>query len=173
MAILPIRRYPDPILRSPAPEVRNLTPAAERLIQDMIDTMYASPATIGLAAPQVGKSMRVIVIDVTPRERRNGLLVLINPKITHQDSERVTREGCLSLPDYTANVRRWNQVVVKALSRNWQPLELKTEGIEAICIQHEVDHVDGLLFVDRVDSLKTDIFRRRRYQQERSEGREK
>jgi peptide deformylase len=135
----------------------------EEFIESMIETMYASPGTIGLAAPQAGNPVRLIVLDVTAKEKKNGLIVLMNPVLVRGEGSKVIREGCLSLPDYTGNVRRYERVVVKGIDRAGQERLIETSGVEAICFQHEIDHVDGMMFLDRVDSLKTDIFRRKKY----------
>ena len=163
MAILPIVRYPHPVLRTRARPINKMTAAIRRLIDDLAETMYASPGTIGLAAPQVGQALRLIVVDVSRKEQGHGLVVLINPLIKASGDRRIVREGCLSLPDYTANVGRAQRVFVTGVNPSGHTLRFQVEGIEAVCFQHEVDHLDGLLFLDRVESLKTDIFRRKRY----------
>jgi peptide deformylase len=163
MPILSIRLYPDPILRKKTAPVSRITAEIEDLLSDMIQTMHASPATIGLAAPQVGHPVSVIVVDVTPKEKRHGLIVLLNPVLVAGDGKKILREGCLSLPDYTGNVTRFERVTVQGKNRQGIKVEFSTSGVEAICLQHEIDHINGLMFLDRVDSLKTDIFRRKRY----------
>lgn len=129
----------------------------------MIETMYLSPNTIGLAAPQVGYPLQLVILDVSRKEKKHGLLVLINPVLLKGEGRKVVREGCLSLPDYTGNVGRFEHVIVSAQDRRGKNFEIKTDGIEAVCIQHEIDHIEGMMFLDRVESLKTDIFRRKRY----------
>ncbi len=165
MPILPIRHYPDSVLRKKAAPIHQITTEIDRLISDMIDTMYASPSTIGLAAPQVGHPLRLIVLDVTPKEKKHGLLTLMNPVLVKLAGAKVVREGCLSLPDYTGNVKRYEHVVVHGKDRHGHSVAIEASGIEAICLQHEIDHIDGMLFLDRVESLKTDIFRRKRYKE--------
>lgn len=164
MAVLSIRHYPDAILRKKAHSVVRITPEVQALIRDMTETMYRSPSTIGLAAPQVGHASRVIVVDVSPKEQKHGLLVLLNPVLVRGEGTKIVREGCLSLPDYTGSVKRYEAVTVQAKSQELKDIFIETEGIEAICLQHEIDHIEGVLFIDRVESLKTDIFRRKRYQ---------
>ncbi len=164
MPILPIRHYPDAILRKKTTSIQIITAQIQEIIQNMIETMYRSPNTIGLAAPQVGHALRLIVLDVTSKEKRHGLLVLLNPVLIKGEGKKVVREGCLSLPDYTGNVSRFEHITVQAQNREGKTLEIETDGIEGVCIQHEIDHINGMMFLDRVESLKTDIFRRKRYQ---------
>ena len=134
---------------------------AGRVAADLLDTMDAHPGCVGLAAPQIGEPVRVIVVDVSehPRaESSNGRLVLVNPVVTASAGEVVMREGCLSIPDLTANVRRAERVTIESASET-----VAAAGFEARCLLHELDHLDGVLFLDRVDSLETDVFRRRVY----------
>ncbi len=148
---------------------RALDPASEpALIQliaaDLLATMRASPGCVGIAAPQIGEEIRMVVVDVTGHRKTtsaHGELVLVNPAIALGDATEVAREGCLSLPDLTANVRRARTVEMRALDTRGQPVTIATEGFEARCLQHELDHLDGLLFLDRVDSLVDDVFRRK------------
>jgi peptide deformylase len=128
---------------------------------DLLDTMSAHEGCVGLAAPQIGASVRVVVVDVSEHpkaESSNGLLMLVNPVIVSEEGADVAREGCLSIPHLTANVRRATRIEVEA-----RGVRLESTGFEARCLLHEIDHLDGLLFLDRVDSLSTDVFRRRRY----------
>lgn len=129
----------------------------------LIKIMRLQPGGIGIAAPQIGILKRIAIVDVSSKVSEAKLHILINPEIMKLDKEVILREGCMSLPDYTANVRRFDKVIVK-----WQDLAAKTviyqaTGLEARCIQHEIDHLNGVLFVDRVASLNSDIFRRKRY----------
>jgi peptide deformylase len=141
---------------------RDATPAdAERVGADLVDTMRSFPRCVGVAAPQIGELVRLVVVDVTDHPKAttcHGLLVLANPRVVLASGGEVAREGCLSIPDLTANVRRATQVVIEAVDR-----VIETQGFEARCLLHELDHLDGILFLDRVDSLKTDVFRRKRY----------
>lgn len=137
-------------------------------IDDLLETMRASPGCIGIAAPQVGMLSRIIVVDVSGhrrggQEENHGLLVLVNPEILARGGKQLVREGCMSVPDYTANVQRAQWILVDALDREGKQVILEAVGFESIAIQHEVDHLDGYLFLDRVSSIKTDIFRRRHY----------
>jgi len=173
MAVLPIRTFPDPFLKAPTKLVESIAPAVLRLVDDMIETMRHHPRCVGLAAPQVGSSLRLAVADATPHPHAatsHGLLVLINPQITASETPVVQREGCLSVPHLTGNVRRVHRVRVKALDRSGQWWERWLEGFEAIVIQHEMDHLDGKLFLDRVANVKTDIFRRKIYAGSRASG---
>ena len=138
----------------------------EQLVADLIDTMRASPACVGLAAPQIGVSKRVICVDVSahPKAKLNhGTIVLADPVIVDSEGKEVGREGCMSVPDLTANVARAVRVVVQGITPDGSVKVLETEGFEARAFQHEVDHLDGTLILDRVDSLATDVFRRKVY----------
>jgi peptide deformylase len=162
VAIRPILLYPDPILKHPTAPVGLTDPALADLVQDLLDTLAASPG-VALAAPQIGYAVRMIVVDVTRKKgaHGHGLVVLINPRVLHQEGPRVVREGCLSVPNYTGNVRRFQQTVVEGTSPDGRVVILTTSGFEAQAYQHELDHLDGTLFLDRLDSLSTDLFRRR------------
>ena len=133
------------------------------MVQDMLDTLDASPG-VALAAPQIGYAARMIAVDVSRKkgEQGHGRIVLLNPHILYQEGGRTLREGCLSVPDYTGNVRRYARIVVEGTAPDGQALSLTTSGLEALAFQHEIDHLEGVLFLDRIDSLSTDLFRRRR-----------
>jgi peptide deformylase len=168
MAILPILRFPDPRLKEKSAPVTGVTAEVSAFIDDLRETMRASPGCVGIAAPQVGMSSRIIVVDVSAHRRggqeaNHGLLVLVNPEILAMGGKQLVREGCMSVPDYTANVQRAQWVLVDALDREGDQVILEAIGFEAVAIQHEVDHLDGYLFLDRVSSIKTDLFRRKRY----------
>jgi peptide deformylase len=138
----------------------------ELLAADLVDTMRAHPRCVGLAAPQIGELVRLVVVDVTGHPRAstsNGLLVLANPRIVSAEGAEVAREGCLSIPDFTANVRRAPAIVVESAAPGGELRTIESQGFEARCLQHELDHLDGVLFLDRVDSVTTDLFRRRTY----------
>ncbi|MFL5956564.1 MAG: peptide deformylase [Solirubrobacterales bacterium] len=160
MAVREVLRYPHPALKQVAAEA---TPdAAQRVGADLVDTMRSFPRCVGIAAPQLGELVRVVAVDVTDHPKAtssHGLLVLANPRVVLASGAEVAREGCLSIPDLTANVRRATEIVVEADGGR----VIRSEGFEARCLLHEIDHLDGLLFLDRVDSLKTDVFRRKRY----------
>lgn len=152
-----VLRYPHPLLKQVCrPADRD---EADGVVQDLLATMRSFPGCVGLAAPQIGEPVRIVVVDVSehPRaETSNGLLVLVNPRIESAEGSAVGREGCLSIPDLTANVRRATTVTVRA-----GDVRAECAGFEARCVQHELDHLDGLLFLDRVDSIAADIFLRK------------
>ena len=160
MAVLEIRKYPDEILRKKALSVENIDRSLQRLIDDMIETMYAAPG-IGLAAPQVGISKRLVVIDVSLGEEKNSLIVLINPEITDTEGFADSDEGCLSVPGYTSAIKRAEKVIVKGLDRNGKPVQIEGDGLLARALQHEMDHLDGVLFVDRMSSIKKEFFKKK------------
>lgn len=161
MAILNILKYPDPVLKRKAEPVEQVTDEIRRLIDDMAETMYEAPG-VGLAAPQVGMSVRVIVIDASSKEEeKRELISLINPEIVEQSGEVVWEEGCLSVPDYTADVKRAERVVVKGLDRNGKEQVIAGEGLLSIVFQHEIDHLNGVLFIDRLGLIKRDLIRRK------------
>ncbi len=163
MAIRPIRIYPDPVLRTKTAPVEKIDSSLERLIEDMIETMHAAPG-VGLAANQVGVSLQLAVIDLSSREdsgQRHPLLVIINPRILSTEGSVVEEEGCLSIPDYAENVKRASTVTVRAQDRAGKPFELRAEGLLAKALQHEIDHLNGLLFIDHLSPLKKSIFKRR------------
>lgn len=177
MAVLPIRTFPDPCLSAPSRPVERVSPHLLRLIDDLIETMRYHPRCVGLAACQVGSSACLAVVDVTGHPKAthsSGLLVLINPQIVAQEAHLIQREGCLSVPDLTANVQRAFRIQVKALDLTGKPWTRWLEGFEAVAVQHEVDHLAGKLFLDRVTNVRTDLFRRKRYwfpSDDRSSGR--
>ncbi|NOZ25957.1 MAG: peptide deformylase [Nitrospirae bacterium] len=160
MSVLEIKKYPDPVLRRKALPVENVDGALQRLIDDMIETMYAAPG-IGLAAPQVGESRRVVVVHVNLNEEEHPLIVLLNPEIVEYDGKVVSEEGCLSVPGYVSSIERAAMVIVRGLDREGRPVEIEAEGLLARALQHEIDHLDGLLFVDRMSPIKREFFRKR------------
>ena len=161
MALLEIRKYPDPVLSTVASPVRNITGETAKHLIDMMETMYAAPG-VGLAAPQVGISERVIVLDVDHENPRRKVLKLINPIIARAEGEVIWEEGCLSVVDFTAEVKRAAQVEVIAFDENQKEVKIAAEGLLAVALQHEIDHLDGKLFIDRISRLKRDLYRRRR-----------
>ncbi len=168
MAVLPIRVFPDPVLKEKAAPVEGVTPEVSAFIDDLLETMRNSPGGVGIAAPQVGISRRIIIVDVSAHRRggqepNHGLLVLANPEVLAMGGKQVVREGCMSVPDYTANVQRAQWVLVDALGRDGERVIVESIGFEAVAIQHEMDHLDGILFLDRVVSIKNDLFRRKKY----------
>jgi peptide deformylase len=158
--IRPILKYGDAVLHEPAAAVHSLTPEIERLVDDMIETMYAAPG-VGLAAPQVGVSLRIFVVDVSVGRDPNGLLVFINPEFVERDGTQLEEEGCLSVPGFNATVVRPLRVVVAGRDRDWQPHQQEGTGLLARAFQHEMDHLDGKLFVDRLRGLKRDLIVRK------------
>jgi peptide deformylase len=151
MSILKILQYPDERLRKIAKPVEDITDATRKLIRDMADTMYAAPG-IGLAATQVDVHQQIIVIDIS--EEKNRLLVLINPELAAKSGDCEGEEGCLSVPGIYDKVERAEQVTVRALDAQGKPFTLEAEGLLAVCIQHEMDHLKGKVFVDYLSTLK-------------------
>jgi peptide deformylase len=158
MARLPILEFPDPRLRTRAQPVEQVDAAVRRLIDDMFETMYAAPG-IGLAATQVNVHQRVLVIDVS--ESRKERLALINPEIIAREGVEETEEGCLSVPGIYDKVTRANGIRVRALNRDGKQIEFDAQGLLAVCIQHEIDHLDGKLFVDYLSELKRTRIRKK------------
>lgn len=164
--ILKVCQLPDPILKKPTQTVHPNDPGLQSLIDRMLATMNHHPRCVGLAAPQVGHSLQVIVVDAARIDKpgsRHGKLALLNPKIIRRARPRLLREGCLSVPDYTGNVLRDEEVWISGWNREGRTLDIHAQGFEAIVFQHEVDHLEGKLFLDRVASLETDVFRRKNY----------
>jgi peptide deformylase len=163
---MPVREvllYPDPALKEVC--VPAQADEIEAVGRDLVDTMRSFGHCVGLAAPQLGELVRVVAVDVTDHPKAtsaNGLLVLVNPVVVSQAGAEVAREGCLSIPHLTANVRRATRIVVEAEGAT----SVESEGFEARCLLHEIDHLDGILFLDRVDSLQRDVFRRKQYRQD-------
>jgi peptide deformylase len=161
MAVRPIVQFPDPVLKKVARPVKTITDEIRALIRDMADTMYDAPG-IGLAAPQVAVSLRVIVVDVEWRDKDRHPRAYINPEIVDASGKIKFEEGCLSVPDYGAEVERASRVVVRALDEDGKPVEIEAEGLHAVCFQHEVDHLNGMLFIDRLSALKRGLYVKRR-----------
>ncbi len=166
MAVREILLYPNPILKKACRFITVFDETADSLVQDLIDTMNAAGHSVGVAAPQIGISLRATVVDVSKsklgRDNNHGLLVLINPQILESHGRKTMREGCMSVPDYTGNVSRAETIVLQFMDRQGVSRVIRAEGFEATAIQHELDHLDGLLFLDCVSSLKTDLFRRKK-----------
>lgn len=158
--IRPILHYPDPELKKKSHPVSYIDQSVRELVRDMAETMYAAPG-VGLAAPQVGVHQRVIVIDVEGSLEAPRLIAAVNPVIVHGDGESYEEEGCLSVPKYAANVRRHARVTVKYLDLEGNEVTAQAEGLLAIAFQHEIDHLDGILFIDHISPLKRELFRRR------------
>jgi len=155
-----ILTYPNPELKKKSHPVTVINDAVRELARDMAETMYDAPG-VGLAAPQIGVHQRVIVIDVSDSDGKPDLIVAINPAIIHAEGEAFEEEGCLSVPKYAANVKRHSRVTVKGLDIEGNEQVWPAEGLLAIAFQHEIDHLDGILFVDHLSPLKKDLFQRR------------
>jgi len=163
MAEKTILTYPDAQLKLESQEIVDFGDNLQKIIEDMEDTMQQGPGAVGLAAPQIGYQFRVIIVDVSAKKKikQHGHLVLINPEITHWEGMAKGREGCLSVPDYTGNVIRAKNIKLAAMSQDGEKLSFEMEGYEARAIQHELDHLDGILFLDRLVSRRNDLFRRK------------
>jgi peptide deformylase len=164
MAVREILVFPDPRLKAVCKEVKSLDEGAGACVQDLVDTMNSHDYCVGMGAPQIGELLRIIAVDCSRYRKpvpNRGLIVLLNPQILTAEGKEIAREGCLSLPDYTGNVERAVRVVIQGLDRTGRLTLVETEGFEARALQHEIDHLDGILFLDRIASLKTDLFRRK------------
>lgn len=162
MAVLDIRTYPDPVLTEKAEDVEEFDGSLLRLIDDMAQTLYSSETGIGLAATQVGVSKRVFILDLSSAKgEETPLVVCVNPEITEAEGEDENEEGCLSMPGFTAKIKRAGRVVVEARNRAGEPLKIEGTGILARALQHEIDHLDGKLIIDRLTPLKKQFARKR------------
>ena len=164
MPVLPVLTYPHPLLKEKTPPADPRDPSLAALFDDLVDTMRHYPGCVGLAAPQVGTLMRALVVDVSGSPRAHdphGLICLANPEIIEASQWKISREGCLSFPDLLANVKRAQKLRLRGWGRGGEPVDLSTTGFEAVALQHEVDHLDGILFLDRIRSSR-DLFERRR-----------
>jgi peptide deformylase len=168
VAIRPIHSFPDAVLKRPAEAVTDIDGAIATLVEDMAETMYAAPG-IGLAAPQVGVSRRVLVLDVPEEDEGPGkhLMKLVNPEIVERDGSIVWEEGCLSVPDFTAPVTRAKRILLRAWTPEQNEIEIEAEDLLAVALQHEIDHLDGKLFLDRLSRLKRDLYKARQRKLER------
>ncbi|MBI3716041.1 MAG: peptide deformylase [Betaproteobacteria bacterium] len=169
MAILDVLTYPDPVLTRTAEPVKMIDNKIKKLVDDMAETMYAAPG-IGLAAPQVGELKRIMVIDVS--EEKNQLRVFINPEIIKKEGTAVNEEGCLSVPGYYDKVERAETVMVTALDRDGQRFTINASGMLAVCIQHEIDHLDGKVFVEYLSPLKFNRIKNKMVKRQREMDRE-
>lgn len=165
MALLEILTYPDPRLEQIAQPVEHFDEELRAFIADLEETRLAGPGAVGIAAPQVGRSQRIVIVDIStkPKNPNHGHLVLINPEIMEWEGFAVGREGCLSVPDFTGNVIRAERITLEACDEQGERRQYVCEGFEARAIQHEIDHLDGLLFLDRLVSRRNDLFRRKVY----------
>ena len=148
MAVLSIRNFPDPTLKQKAKRVRTIDSSVKKLISDMIETMHSEPGRVGLAAPQVGVSLRVIVIGLPEAED----IAIINPEIVRRRGERLINEGCLSVPGYFGQVQRAESVTVKGRDQSGKEIRIKAEGLLAQALEHEIDHINGVLYLDHLES---------------------
>lgn len=159
--------YPHPILKKMAHNVASFDDEIRGLVENLIDTMREGPGSVGVAAPQIGVSLRVCVVDVSSskhgRDDNHGLLVLVNPEIVEREGSAIMREGCMSVPDYTGDVERATRVIVNYRDVEGALCKVEATGFEAVALQHEMDHLDGVLFLDRIASIKTGLFRRKSY----------
>lgn len=162
MAILDILTYPDPRLKMLAEPITEFNAALANLITNLEETMRAAPGGVGIAAPQVGILQRIVIVDVSskPKIKHHGKLILINPEISHWEGFAVGREGCMSVPDYTGKVVRAEQIELSAQDETGAMQHYHIAGYEARAVQHELDHLDGILFIDRLISRRHDLFRR-------------
>lgn len=167
MTVRDVVTYPDRFLKRPSASVPSIGADERRLADDLVETMYASPGCVGLAAPQIGVALRAFAMDVSvmkkPPADHHGLVVMFDPELTPGTDTEVRREGCLSVPDYTCDVARALDVTVRGTTPDGEAIEIETSGFEARALQHEIDHLDGLLILDRVASARTDVHRRQRY----------
>jgi peptide deformylase len=157
---LKILTYPDKFLSDPVKPVENIDEKIHNLIKDMASIMYQAPG-IGLAAIQVGINKSLLVYDISPRDEARSLQVLINPRIVESEGTTISEgEGCLSVPDFRANVKRSACVLVEGFDNNEKPLRIEAQGLLAVVLQHEIDHLNGILFIDRISSLKREMYKR-------------
>ena len=171
MALREVLQFPDPRLKKISEPISEVTSELRELVQDMCDVMYDEPG-IGLAAPQLGESIRLIVVDTEWAEEagERNPLILVNPVIVEREGKLVWSEGCLSVPDLTADVERSARVKLKALDLDLNAVEIEAEELQAVCFQHEIDHLDGILFVDRISRLKRSLYVKKRKKALREEA---
>ena len=160
MALLKIRKYPDPALKQTAAAVNNIDGEVNAFLDSMAQTMYAAPG-VGLAATQVGDSRRLVVLDTDHQNPGKHLLKLVNPRIVEADGSILWEEGCLSVIDFNAEVKRASRVLVRAWTPEQNEIEIEAADLQAVAFQHEIDHLDGKLFIDRVSRIKRELYRRK------------
>lgn len=165
MAVLDLLKYPDPLLKTISKPVVDFGAELQHFLADLEETMLAGPGGVGIAAPQVACFQRIAIVDVSskPKVEQHGRLVLINPEIIEWQGFVKGREGCMSVPDYTGNVMRAERITLEFLDATGQKQQIETGGFEARAIQHELDHLDGLLFLDRLVSRRNDLFKRKTF----------
>ena len=173
MALREVVQFPDPRLKKVSESISEVSDEIRELARDMIDVMYDEPG-IGLAAPQVGASVRMFVIDTewSEEDAQRNPVVMINPEFIHKEGKITWEEGCLSVPDYTAEVDRPAHVTVKAIDLDGKEIVEEAEGLRAVCLQHEYDHLDGTLFIDRISRLKRSLYVKKRKKQLAAEAEE-
>jgi len=171
MALRKVLQFPDPRLKRVSEPIGEITDAIRELARDMCEVMYDEPG-IGLAAPQVGEAIRLIVVDThwTEEDAERNPLVLVNPEIVERDGTITWNEGCLSVPDFTAEVERAARVKLRARDLDDKPVEIDAEELQAVCFQHEIDHLDGVLFIDRISRLKRSLYVQKRKRALREEA---
>jgi len=157
MSLKDILIYPEKRLRKKSQTVEKINKKIQRLLDDLVDTMYNAPG-VGLAAPQIGENVRVLVVDISTKEEENSLMELINPAITDSSGTQSSEEGCLSIPGYYGNITRKKKVTVEAVNRDGEKFKIEAEDILARVLQHEIDHLDGILFFDKMAKLKKELF---------------
>lgn len=165
MPVLEILKYPDEALKQISQPVELFNDELLTFLSDLEETMRAGPGGVGIAAPQVGRLQRIAIVDVSvkPKIKHNGCMILINPEIKTWEGMKVGREGCMSVPDYTGNVIRAEKITLQAANSQGEIIDYECVGYEARAVQHEMDHLDGLLFLDRLVSRRTDLFKRKVY----------
>ncbi len=168
MAVLEILKFPHPILKKRSEKVDRIDGEVKKLIHDMTETMYGANG-IGLAACQVGVPLRVIVVDVSPIDPEQGLFAMVNPEIIFEEGEIDYEEGCLSVPDCVEKLKRRAKIRVRGISPEGKEMEVAGEGVLAIALQHEIDHINGILILDRMSRLKRDVYRRKLKKEKRKE----
>jgi peptide deformylase len=171
MAIREIRKYPDPVLRKKAAPVKIVSEDLRRLVDDMVETMYAEPG-VGLAAPQIGVSLRLLVTDITVGEKPDSLIVLVNPKIVSASGRAIEEEGCLSIPGIRAEIPRAESVEIRGWDLDQREVSVKARGYLARAFQHEMDHLDGILIWDRMSKIQREVLKNdwKRYQRDGVKG---
>lgn len=173
MALRPVLQFPDKRLTLKAKPIETITDEIRQLARDMCEVMYDEPG-IGLAATQVGETVRLIVVDTEWKDENHeqNPLILVNPELSEHDGQVLWKEGCLSVPEFEADVKRAERVLLRALDLDGKEVEIRAEGLQAVCFQHEVDHLDGKLFIDRISKLKRSLYVAKRKKQLKREAEE-
>jgi len=160
MSIRKIYKYPEPVLRKKAADIEAFDEDLKTLSEDMAETMYDAPG-IGLAAPQIGESVRIIVVDISKKEEEQNYMTLVNPEIIEKEGEQIDEEGCLSVSELTSKVKRYKKIRVRYQDLSGKEFELETEDRFAVVLQHEIDHLNGILFLDHLSSLKKNLYKKK------------